>query len=137
MFCFFFLVRECYKDKCWFITWEHKAAGVTTVCALISGKPAEGIKPQMEMLPGKRSYRVNVLEDLSFMIVTCVVLWQCLSPKVQGEKRMVYFPFSTLCSVEAKKTFLPSRPFFLSELTFAAIFLCDAVICEMWRSVGT
>ncbi len=50
---------------------------------------------------------------------------------------MVYFSFSTLCSVETKKTFLLSHPFFLSEFTFTAIFLFEAVICEIWRSVGT
>lgn len=46
--CFLFFSTECNEDKCRYITWEHKAAGVTMGIDL---KPARGIKHHIKVIP--------------------------------------------------------------------------------------
>lgn len=99
IFCLVFLVRDCYKDKCRYITWEHKALGVNIWIYL------KKASPRIKMVLGKRSYRVNVLQDFhtNVLYIYCAVLVS-----------VTYWP--TDMKVDIKKTFLLIPSFSLSSL---------------------
>lgn len=74
--CFAFLVRECYKDKSRYITWEHKAVGVTMCIDLKKAEPWDSnLKWKLCLAKDPtESMSLKTFRKISFMIVTCIVL---------------------------------------------------------------
>ncbi len=91
---------ECYKDKCRYITWEHKVVGVTTCTDL--KKASWGIQTSNRNSAWQKIQRSQCPWGLSlrrplwlFHVWFCVT-YEPKDTKAKGEKSRV---FSNLCSV--------------------------------------
>lgn len=88
---------ECYKDKCRYITWEHKAASLT-MC-IDPRKASWGTQTSKDNGVWQRSYRVNVLEDLhKDVLYDCYMRMYIVTrhDSPRGEIRVFHFLFSAL-----------------------------------------